>query len=633
MPSRLKLLWHKAGRIEKTFLAVLILDLVLSFAAPASGVRLVASIAAWILGIVVVFRFVRRHAAQVIWRLRNRLIVAYVFIAVVPVLLIVALVASGTYVVTGQLAVYLINSELERRNAILAGPAGMLAGEVPSERQEYTRRLLPYLQSRFPGLQFTIADRAEGRPQRDVSGFLVKDEALYSWAHAIRNRTEVTLVAPLTHELLISLIPGLGDVFVLSGEGETVRLDSTAGTEKDVTPPAYNSFDIPVTGASVVPVASADPAAGRQFALLVVHTRASAVLGIIFGQKFDVGQAAVLLFLGVAILFLLFELGSLVAGISLSRTITGAVDNLYEGTQRVSHGDFSHRIAVQGGDQLAELGASFNHMTANLERLIVVEKEKERLQSELEIAREVQNQLFPKESPVLETAQIHGVCHPARMVSGDYYDFLALPDTTLALAIGDVAGKGISAALLMAAIQSTMRTQLSAGAAMAASAGNGRHHNDLSTARLVSQLNKQLYANTSAEKYATFYFGLYDQSRSVLKYTNAGHLPPILLRDGRPHADLDVTGTVVGAFPFSRYEEKEIELRAGDMLVGYTDGVVEPENPYGEQFGEDRLKDLLVKYIEHPAEEIIARVMEAVEQWTASSELQDDMTMLVVRRI
>jgi sigma-B regulation protein RsbU (phosphoserine phosphatase) len=90
---------------------------------------------------------------------------------------------------------------------------------------------------------------------------------------------------------------------------------------------------------------------------------------------------------------------------------------------------------------------------------------------------------------------------------------------------------------------------------------------------------------------------------------------------------------VVGAFPFSRYEELEIELRAGDMLVAYTDGVVEPENPYGEQFGEDRLKDMLVKYGSEPSEEIIARVMEAVEQWTASTELQDDMTMLVVRRI
>jgi sigma-B regulation protein RsbU (phosphoserine phosphatase) len=185
----------------------------------------------------------------------------------------------------------------------------------------------------------------------------------------------------------------------------------------------------------------------------------------------------------------------------------------------------------------------------------------------------------------------------------------------------------------MAAIQSTMRTQLTTGSTLAAAAGNGRPHDHLSTARLVSQLNKQLYANTSPEKYATFYFGIYDEARSVLKYTNAGHLPPILLRNGQPEAELDVTGTVVGAFPFSRYEEQEIELRSGDILVAYTDGVVEPEDPYGEQFGEERLKDLLVKYSNRSSNEIIAQVMEAVEQWTASSELQDDMTMLVVRRI
>jgi sigma-B regulation protein RsbU (phosphoserine phosphatase) len=105
------------------------------------------------------------------------------------------------------------------------------------------------------------------------------------------------------------------------------------------------------------------------------------------------------------------------------------------------------------------------------------------------------------------------------------------------------------------------------------------------------------------------------------------------MRKGEPFAELDVTGTVVGAFPFSRYEEQEIELKSGDMLVAYTDGVVEPENPYGEQFGEDRLKDLLVKHGGEASNEIIARVMESVEQWTTSSELQDDMTMLVVRRL
>ncbi len=123
---------------------------------------------------------------------------------------------------------------------------------------------------------------------------------------------------------------------------------------------------------------------------------------------------------------------------------------------------FSYRIPVKGNDQIAELGGSFNTMTENLGRLIVVAKEKERLESELAIAREVQNQLFPKDVPFTRSLELKGVCNPARMVSGDYYDFMALPDDALAFAIGDVAGKGISAALLMATIQSTMRTQLSA---------------------------------------------------------------------------------------------------------------------------------------------------------------------------
>ena len=202
---------------------------------------------------------------------------------------------------------------------------------------------------------------------------------------------------------------------------------------------------------------------------------------------------------------------------------------------------------------------------------------------------------------------------------------MPLSDHSLAFAIGDVAGKGISAALLMATIQSTMRTQLSTGNGSAA----GRH---LSTASLVANLNKQLYATTAPEKYATFYFALYDDATNTLTYTNAGHLAPMLLR-GANVQTLDSTGTVVGAFPFARYGEKTVQLDQGDMLVAYTDGIVEPENAYGEMFGEERLKDLLVKYSKADSSEIIARTMEAVNQWTGAGELQDDMTMLVARRL
>jgi sigma-B regulation protein RsbU (phosphoserine phosphatase) len=259
-------------------------------------------------------------------------------------------------------------------------------------------------------------------------------------------------------------------------------------------------------------------------------------------------------------------------------------------------------------------------MTENLERLFAIEKEKERLQSELLIATEVQAQLFPKDMPMLTTLHLTGVCKPARMVSGDYYDFFCLQDKKVALAIGDVAGKGISAALLMAAIQSIMRAQL--------------NHVDtggcIDTSRVVSLLNRQLYASTSPEKYATFFFGIYDEHSRVLSYTNAGHLPPILISGGEATL-LEVTGTVVGAFPMVMYEEKRLTLKPDDLLVAYTDGIEEPENEYGEQYGEERLKDILIRNHHLETRDLIVKVMDSVVLWTSAEEMPDDMTVLVAR--
>jgi sigma-B regulation protein RsbU (phosphoserine phosphatase) len=257
--------------------------------------------------------------------------------------------------------------------------------------------------------------------------------------------------------------------------------------------------------------------------------------------------------------------------------------------------------------------------------LIVVAKEKERLESEIEIARGVQNQLFPKAAPEMKTIQLSGNCQPARMVSGDYYDFLCLPDGNVAIAIGDVAGKGIAAALLMASIQSIMRTQLTSGLPLRPNGKGG------AVSRMVEELNRQLYINTAPEKYATFCFGLYDEEEKTFTYTNAGHLPPILLHDGQPQT-LEVTGTVVGLFPTMQYEERQVLMQPGDILLAYTDGIVEPENVYGEEFGVERMMELVVKYQKEASDEIIARIMEAVPHWTGSSELSDDMTVVLARR-
>jgi sigma-B regulation protein RsbU (phosphoserine phosphatase) len=635
-----RVLWRSLGRLEKAFVLLLPVNVFLWLTGVAPVAQWWLACLSFLLGLVVVFGLARRGLRKAIWRLRNRLIAAYVFIAVVPVVLILLLAGSATYAVIEQMAVYLVNTELRHRQAVLLRSAEGLALVPVTEPATALRRFESMTRSAFPEFTLLITGKRElrypsdnkisqppeewrGPSWRHASGLIVKQEdgkeQLFAWAHVIENGEEVTVLAPVTIDVLGGLVPGLGDV---------AFAPLMAHSRASRVPQARNPFDFPVHGFYPVDVRRWRSPSERSSQILSVDTRASAVLGTIFQsldfQSFDWAELALIFFVVVTILFLLVEMISLVAGVQLSRSITGAVHELYLGTRRIQQGDFGHRIPIKGSDQLAELAASFNAMTANLGQLMVVAKEKERLESELTIAREVQNQLFPKDVPYTRTLELKGVCSPARMVSGDYYDFMALGEESLAFAIGDVAGKGISAALLMATIQSTMRTQLGAN--------NGASPRLLSTAKLVGTLNRQLYANTSLEKYATFYFALYHEDTHSLTYTNAGHLSPMLLRSGEMQM-LESTGTVVGAFPLARYEERTVALEHGDLLVAYTDGIVEPENAYGEMFGEGRLKDLISKYAHADSSELIARTMEAVNVWTGAGELQDDMTMVVARRI
>ena len=642
--------WRSLGRWERALVVALLVYVALRLVGATPRAQWWLACVCFLLGLVVAFRLAVRGLRKVIWRLRNRLMAAYVFIAVVPVVLILLLAAIATYFVIGQMAVYLVNTELEHREWMLTRSAEALARVPITDPATALGRFESVTRAAFPEFALQVSGRRELRyppgntvshppaEWRSASGLIVKPERedgaggkerLYAWAHVVENGEEVTVIAPLTVEGLGSLMPGLGDVaFLPAPDLPDQRPVIPAGrAHASRVPPKRNWLDFAFHGSSPVTVSHWRSPGERRRLVLSVHTRVSAVLGTIFksrDQSFDWAEVLLVAFVVITILFLLVELISLVAGVQLSRSITGAVHALYTGTRRVRQGDFAYRIPVKGNDQLAEMAASFNTMTANLGQLMIVAKEKERLESELTIAREVQQQLFPKDVPYTRTLELKGVCSPARMVSGDYYDFVALGDESLAFAIGDVAGKGISAALLMATIQSTMRTQLGAG--------NGASPRGFSTAKLVATLNRQLYANTSLEKYATFYFAIYREDTHSLTYTNAGHLSPMLLRAGELQM-LESTGTVVGAFPMARYDERTIALDHGDLLVAYTDGIVEPENAYGEMFGEDRLKDLVSKYAHADSSELIARTMEAVNVWTGAGELQDDMTMVVARRI
>ena len=652
--------WAKVKQSLGIVGLLFVLALVLSFSGIA-GVAPAAQLTASVLGIWLCVRWIRFLTRKVIWRLRNRLLVTYLFIAVVPLSLIVTLAALGAYATGSQIAVHLMSTELDRRVDMLSATAERLTIMKPDQRRYAVEHMLDMMyKERFQGLQVVVResgqvvkypeDQAIVPPPpewKDVSGVVYHDGNFYGWAHRSTDLGDITVSAPFSRQYLADLMPDLGvaDMFPVGGDDRHrsvlqfgSSLDAQGVKESDapttVLKPAVNRLDLPLQWISIVPIyrwekpVKGNEPSGQDKAVLQVRSRPSMILDVLFSKKTDDLRGFIpTILLGIGVLFLLVELVALVIGVSMTRTITNAVHRLYEGTQRVMQGDFSHRIEVQGKDQLADLGYSFNRMTENVEQLLAISKEKERLQSELEIAREVQNQLYPKSAPDTKRLKVRALCKPARMVSGDYYDYDMLGESLLAIAMGDVAGKGISAALLMATLQSSVRTRLSFSRDTADFTGNAPC---LSTSVLVSSLNNQLYKTTSPEKYATFFLGVFDTASSRFNYTNAGHLPPILFRNGKA-SKLEIDGTVVGAFPSAEYGESHVDLEPGDLLLCYTDGITEPENAYGEMFDEERLIQTVQRNIGKTEEEILEAVVEAVIAWTGAGELQDDMTLVIAR--
>lgn len=370
----------------------------------------------------------------------------------------------------------------------------------------------------------------------------------------------------------------------------------------------------------------------------------------LFDASLDMARIIRLALITIAFIFGLLEMFALYMAIRLSRTITQSVSGLYEATLKIDHGDLSHKIAVTRNDQLAELSKSFNRMTASLERLLEEQKEKERLQNELSIAQEVQANLFPQGDKGLISLELHGVCRPARAVSGDYYDFLLFNhdgrETGAGLAIGDISGKGISAALLMATLHSAVRAYRfaseelvyaeSAVAALSAHRGpmvDTAEYGELfeSPGRILSLLNRHLYRSTQPEKYATLFLAHYNTAGARLTYSNAGQLPPLVLGNDGSVRRLDRGGTVVGLMDGMQYEEGSVQLHSGDILIGYSDGVTEPENDFGE-FGEERLLEIVHQHRHKPLQTISNQVMLALDAWIGAQEQPDDITLILARQ-
>jgi phosphoserine phosphatase RsbU/P len=275
------------------------------------------------------------------------------------------------------------------------------------------------------------------------------------------------------------------------------------------------------------------------------------------------------------------------------------------------------RLLASVGAQ-AGLGLEVNELAQSLAEAAA---RHQRIQREVEIAREVQERLFPQCIPAIPGVDLAGHCRPALGVGGDYYDMIELENGHLALAIGDVSGKGIAAALLMAGLRASLR-----GIVEGAWLEPGRP--DL--ARVVHRLNRLVYESSAVNRYATFFLAVYDPAGRRLRYVNAGHNPPLVLRPCGA-LRLEACGPVIGLLADVEYEERSLELAPGDSFLGYTDGISEAMTADDEEWGEDRLQAAAEAVRDLPAKDILQTLFRAADEFTAGAPQHDDMTLLMLR--
>jgi sigma-B regulation protein RsbU (phosphoserine phosphatase) len=330
----------------------------------------------------------------------------------------------------------------------------------------------------------------------------------------------------------------------------------------------------------------------------------------------------------IGVMFLTIEAVALVMGFALAKSITGAVHELFTGTERVRQGDFSHPIQVETGDQLGQLAGSFNTMTGSIAELLTQAEEKRRLEEELRIARDIQMSLLPSGPVTFPGLAVSAMCRPAREVGGDYYDFMPLGEHRLGVLVADVSGKGPSAALYMAELKGLI---LSLSQVYE------------SPKRLLLELNRILSANLLDNRtFITMIYAVLDLEARTVTYVRAGHTPLIYVPADGPAPGtsqvLTPDGLVVGLHldgieeKFAELlEEQTLSIGEGDLFAFFTDGITEAMNEESDLFGEERLSRLLEEHAHLPSDELQERVLGDVEGFVGGAEQHDDMTIVLLR--
>jgi len=642
-----------------------------------------------------------------LWRVRRKLTLSYVFIGFVPLLLVVIFFLLCGLLLFFNVSSYLVQSRVNAlvdETRFLAEATAIELSQAPDDPSfdEVITRRQEAASARYHGASLVVVPTlricgpASSSPGRTVSRPLMSG----AWAHldaptslpdwvmcdgyagllayqappmgaaAIREsplwRTHLAVRAVALPADAIPRYAVIIDVPVTEATGLQIRNEtgielgdiSTLGmTATDVVPVTGRAIEEDSTPAKREPLTwmtfldYADWATGRTGNVVIIiglnvadiYRRISATPLTQIGN-YSVGQLLLIMLAVVGVLFVVIQGVAYVMGLNLARSITGAVHELATGTEHVRGGDFSHRISVDSHDELGDLAESFNSMTASVEDLLQQKAEKERLEQELRIARQIQMSLLPQGPLKLNGLSVTAHCEPAREVGGDYYDYFTLADNRVGIIIADVAGKGTSAALYMAELKGLMLslTQLHA-----------------SPRDLLIRANRVIAQHLDARSFITMTYAVVDLCARTMTYARAGHCPLIYLQGGTGKGEGARTepgegvsakgqeehrvqvqvpdGLVLGLkiddgerFE-SLLEERTLRLGTGDVVLLFTDGVTEATNAAGEPFGEERLAALVAAHGDLPFEELRERILREIRAFVGGAALQDDLTLVLLK--
>ena len=624
---------------------------------------------------------------RLLWRVRDKLTLSYIFIGFVPVLLIITFFLSIGLLLLNNLSSYLINGrvrDMQEQSRLLAQMAALSVDNAssPAAAASVLDARQRIAAPRYPGVSYAIvparsvcADRgsialttsinagawAHGEPPSTVPAWVTCEGFTGTMLYTDESRRVGSRVPARLMVRAVAWPPSgadfaaIVDMPINAAATQTIRDDTGIEIiELSLFAEGGNMLfeAIPPAG-TVTPETLPETAGGRlrqQFDWFTypIHTdwdsgvsQQIAVRIRITPAKFyeritpvELGGSSnasfggsLLVFVAiVGVLFLVIQLVAFGMGLGLARSITGATHELFEGTERVRRGDFSGTIAVRSRDQMGQLAASFNEMTASIEDLLQQKAEKERLEQELLIARRIQMSLLPQGAMAVPGLSLTAHCEPAREVGGDYYDFLPIDDCTFGVLIADVSGKGTSAALYMAELKGIVLSL------------SQRH---TSPRDLLIEADRIISRHLDSRSFITVSYVLVDMRSRTMRYARAGHCPMIYMPGpyavARAPKMLTPDGLVLGlqldeGRTFTRLlEEVTLPLGPGDVFVLYTDGISEAMNPGGDYFGDTRLAEVIGRHADLPADELRERILRELDAFAGSAPQHDDMTMVLIR--